>query len=94
MKDEEKRFSGEMWNATYHKVLQLDEVTTVPGDIEMVVKLLKRDNTVFNGWTTKIIKENLLKTCEKKRNMYIMRHGKRISKKSKNCYYDLKITCK
>ena len=62
-------------------MLQLDEVTIVNGAKEMIVKLQKRDNTVVNAWTTRIIKENLLNVVEK--NMYIMSRGKKIPKKSK-----------
>ena len=78
------------------KVLQMDEVTTVNGKA-MIVKLQKRDNTIVKAWTTKIIKENLLKTqaCkENKKNMYILSRGKTIAKKSQNCYYDFKILWK
>ena len=38
------------------KVLQLDEVTTVNGDKQMIVKMQKPDNTDVNAWATKIIK--------------------------------------
>ena len=76
-------------------VLQLDEITTVNGK-DMIVKLQKRDNTIVKAWSTKIIKENLLrvKECNEKKNMYILSRGKTIAKKSKNFYYDFKIICK
>ena len=77
------------------KVLQLDEVATVNGQV-MIVKLQKRDNRIVKTWTTKIIKENLLraKACNGKKNMYILSRGKAIAKKWKNIYYDFKIIYK
>ena len=77
------------------KVLHLDEVTTVNGR-ELIVELQKRDNTIVKAWTTKIIKEKLLrvKPCNEKKNMYILSRGKTIAKKSKNLNYDFTIICK
>ena len=77
------------------KVLQLNEITTVNSQ-DMIVKFQKCDNTIVKAWTTKIIRENLLraKACNEKKNMYILSRGKAIAKRSKNIYYDFKIICK
>ena len=75
------------------KVLQLDEVTTVKGR-ELIVKLQKRDNTIVKAWTTKIIKENLLRVKACNEHVYIRSRGKTIAEKSKNIYYDFAILCK
>ena len=63
------------------KGLQLYEVTTFNGK-DMIVKLQKRDNTIVKAWTTKIIKENLLraKACNEKK---VLRYIRNIHLKEK-----------
>ena len=43
-------------DAMHHLNVETVQVTTVNGGKEMIVKLQKRDNTVVNSWTMKIIK--------------------------------------
>ena len=74
------------------KIAEVRNVNTKNGEA-MIVKLMKRDGTTINAWTTKLIKDDITKRLsdDDKKQLYITSRGLKSSQKTNNNYYDFKI---
>ena len=74
------------------KIADVRKVYTKNGEA-MIVKLMKRDGTTINAWTTKLIKDDITKRLsdDDKKQLYITSRGLKSSQKTNNNYYDFKI---